>query len=172
MFVGSKTASYTIIKIVSSATLFPWRGMSWLFAAQEFLVNFFFFFFFFLGFWSRSADKLHFIHSFMKLDFISQRSSKSTLPPAGLQHMQQCQVIFSRYYGNMIDPNEWDMLMVFSAVSGFEPTISWLWFFCLNHYTTAPRLNVFLLTFKFTGFLGNLPNNLIANFECWPHRCI
>jgi hypothetical protein len=38
--------------------------------------------------------------------------------------MQQCQVIFSRYYGNMIDPNEWDMLMVSSAVSGFEPTIS------------------------------------------------
>jgi hypothetical protein len=24
----------------------------------------------------------------------------------------------------MIDPNEWDMLMVSSAVSGFEPTIS------------------------------------------------
>jgi hypothetical protein len=41
-----------------------------------------------------------------------------------LQHMQQCQVILSRYYGNMIDPKEWDMLMVSSAVPGFEPTIS------------------------------------------------
>jgi hypothetical protein len=30
----------------------------------------------------------------MKLDFISQPSSKSTLPFAGLQHMQQCQVNF------------------------------------------------------------------------------
>ena len=28
----------------------------------------------------------------MKLDFISQPSSKSTLPLAGLQHMQQCQL--------------------------------------------------------------------------------
>ena len=68
-----------------------------------------------------SADELHLV---MKQNFLSQPSSKSTLPFAGLQHMQQCQVIFSRYYGNMIDPNEWDMLMVSSAVSGFEPTIS------------------------------------------------
>jgi hypothetical protein len=30
----------------------------------------------------------------MKLGFISQPSSKSTLPFAGLQHMQQCQVNF------------------------------------------------------------------------------
>jgi hypothetical protein len=30
----------------------------------------------------------------MKLDFISQLSSKSTLPFAGLQHMQQCQAKF------------------------------------------------------------------------------
>jgi len=60
----------------------------------------------------------------MKLDFISQQSSKSTLPFAGLQHMQQCQVNFSRNYGYMIDPNEWDMLIVSLAVSGFEPTIS------------------------------------------------
>ena len=30
----------------------------------------------------------------MKLDFISQPSSKSTLPFAGFQHMQQCQVNF------------------------------------------------------------------------------
>jgi hypothetical protein len=28
----------------------------------------------------------------MKMDFISQPSSKPTLPLAGLQHMQQCQV--------------------------------------------------------------------------------
>jgi hypothetical protein len=32
----------------------------------------------------------HFI--LMKLDFISNPSSKSTLPFAGLQHMQQCQL--------------------------------------------------------------------------------
>ena len=31
----------------------------------------------------------------LKLDFISQPSSKSTLPFAGLQHMQQCQVNFN-----------------------------------------------------------------------------
>jgi hypothetical protein len=60
----------------------------------------------------------------MKLDFISPPSSKSTLPFAGLQQMQQCQVNFSQYYGYMIDPNEWDMLMVSSAVSGFKPMIS------------------------------------------------
>jgi len=30
----------------------------------------------------------------MKLDFIRQPSSKSTLPFAGLQHMQQCHVNF------------------------------------------------------------------------------
>ena len=41
-------------------------------------------------------DKLtSFISSLVyKLDFISQPSSKSTLPLAGLQHMQQCKVNF------------------------------------------------------------------------------
>ena len=34
----------------------------------------------------------------MKLDFMSQPSSNSTLPFAGLQHMQQCQVIFSHNF--------------------------------------------------------------------------
>jgi hypothetical protein len=60
----------------------------------------------------------------MKLDFISQPSSKSTLPFAGSQHTINFGIwlIFARYYGNMIDPNECDMLMVSSAVSGFEPT--------------------------------------------------
>ncbi len=41
----------------------------------------------------------------MKLDFISQPSSKSTLPFAGLQHMQQ--LISTQFLLPCIDPNEW-----------------------------------------------------------------
>ncbi len=44
------------------------------------------------GLWSWSANKLHVHPLVMKLDFISQPSSKYTLPLAGLQQMQQCQV--------------------------------------------------------------------------------
>jgi hypothetical protein len=43
----------------------------------------------------------------MKLDFISQPSSNSTLPFAGLQHMQQCQVNFHLIFAPGFDPNEW-----------------------------------------------------------------
>ncbi len=46
----------------------------------------------------------------MKLDFISQPSSKSTLPLAGLQHMQQCQVGWNihlyLFLLHAFDPNE------------------------------------------------------------------
>ncbi len=45
----------------------------------------------------------------MKLYFISQPSSKSTLPFAGLQHMQQCQVKFHSIFASCFDPNEWCM---------------------------------------------------------------
>jgi hypothetical protein len=41
----------------------------------------------------------------MKLDFISQPSSNSTLPFAGLQHMQQCQVIFPQFFILLIQIN-------------------------------------------------------------------
>ena len=40
--------------------------------------------------------------------------------------MQQCQVNFAQYCESMIDPNEWDMLMVSSAVLGFKHTTSQL----------------------------------------------
>ncbi len=44
----------------------------------------------------------------MKLDFISQPSSKSTLLFVVLQHMQQCQVIIStQFLLQAFDPNEW-----------------------------------------------------------------
>jgi hypothetical protein len=44
----------------------------------------------------------------MKLDFISQLSSKSTLPFAGLQHMQQCQVnLFQFFLLQAFNPNDW-----------------------------------------------------------------
>ncbi len=51
----------------------------------------------FFGFWSWLADKLFISSLFMKLDFISQPSTNSTLPFAGLQHMQQCQVTFPQF---------------------------------------------------------------------------
>jgi hypothetical protein len=43
----------------------------------------------------------------MKLDFTIQPSSKSTLPFAGLQHIQQCQVNFHSVIAPGIYPNEW-----------------------------------------------------------------
>ncbi len=55
----------------------------------------------------------------MKLDFISQLSSKSTLPFAGLQHMQQCQVNFY----SILAPGFWSKWMMpekWSAQKGFE----------------------------------------------------
>jgi hypothetical protein len=42
----------------------------------------------------------HFI--LMKLDFISQPSTKSILPFAGLKHMQQCQVNFHSIFATML----------------------------------------------------------------------
>ncbi len=65
----------------------------------------------------------------MKLDFVSQPSSKSTLPFAGLQHMQQCQVNFHSIFASML----WSKWMVHEKWSpqwGFEPTTFQSWVFC------------------------------------------
>ncbi len=67
----------------------------------------------------------------MKLDFISQPSLNSTLPFAGLQHMQQCQVTFPQFKLSCF----WSKLMVSTAGPGFEPKTSWTWIFTL---TTRP----------------------------------
>jgi hypothetical protein len=72
-----------------------------------------FFLFFFLGIWSWLADKLHFNLSY---EAGLYKSSKSTLPFAGLQHMQQCQVnISTQFLLQAFDPNEWCLKMVFSV---------------------------------------------------------
>ncbi len=65
------------------------------------------FFFFFVVLWSQSADKLT-IHS-IPCSWIlwADHSSKSTLPFAGLQHMQQCQVRVFHNFVPSFDPNEW-----------------------------------------------------------------
>jgi hypothetical protein len=66
-----------------------------------------FFFSFFVGVWSLLADKLHFILSY-EVGFLSQPSSKSSLPFAWLQHVQLCQVNF---YSNFA-PGFWSKWMV------------------------------------------------------------
>ncbi len=44
----------------------------------------------------------------IKLHFISQPPSKSTLPFAGLQHMQKCQAnLYSNFLLPYFNPNEW-----------------------------------------------------------------
>jgi hypothetical protein len=58
------------------------------------------FFLFFVGFGRGQLTSFHFI--LMKLDIISQPSSKATLPFAGLQHMQQCQVNFHSIFASML----------------------------------------------------------------------
>ena len=68
----------------------------------------------------------------MKLEFISQPSSDSTLPFAGLQHMQQCHFNFYPSFASIL----WSKWMVHEKWSpqwGFEPTTSQSWDFCLNH---------------------------------------
>jgi hypothetical protein len=45
----------------------------------------------------------------MKLDFISQPFSKSTLPFAGLQHLQYARLISIQFLLPCFDPNEWCM---------------------------------------------------------------
>jgi len=58
----------------------------------------------------------------MKLDFISLPSSKSTLPFAWLQHMQQCnaRLISTRFLLPCFDPNEWCIKNVLHSV-GLNP---------------------------------------------------
>jgi hypothetical protein len=92
----------------------------------------------------------------MKLDFISQPSSKSTLPFAGLQHMQQCQVDFHLIFASML----WSKWMVHEKWSpqwGFEPSTSQS-----SALTTRPRL-LACLTIKFP-----LPNiTQLGKGNCW-----
>ena len=62
----------------------------------------------------------------MKLGFITQPSSNSTLPFAGLQHMQQCQVGWYIPL-SLFAPGFWSKWMVhekWSPQRGFEPTTS------------------------------------------------
>ncbi len=68
----------------------------------------------------------------MKLDFISQPSSNSTLSFEVLQHMEQCQVNVHSIFTSML----WSKWMVHEKWSpqwGFEPATSQSWVFCLNH---------------------------------------
>ncbi len=72
----------------------------------------------FLGFflWEFGPGQLtcfHFIR--MKLDFISQPSSKSTLPFAGLQHMQQCQVNFNSIFPEISSLYSYPLCFVYPA---------------------------------------------------------
>ncbi len=98
--------------------------------------NFFFFFFFFCGILVLVSWQAFISSLVMKLDFISQPSSKSTLPFAGLQHMQQCQVNFNSIFNFQFSSMLWSKWMVqenWSPQWGFEPTTSQSWVFCLNH---------------------------------------
>ncbi len=84
--------------------------------------------------WQTSCSSL-----VMKLDFISQPSSKSILPWAG-QHMQKCQVGWNIPL-SLFAPGFWSKWMVpvkWSPQWGFKLTTSQLWVYCLNHY--APNL--------------------------------
>ena len=75
------------------------RGSTWFWTTEN---MFFLGGFLFVGIWSC----FHFIP--MKLDFISQPSSKSTLLLAGLQQMQQWQVNFHLIFASML----WSKWMV------------------------------------------------------------
>jgi hypothetical protein len=55
---------------------------------------------YFFFFCSLLADKRHFI-------LISQPSSKSTLPFAGLQHINNARLISNQFLLQVFDPNEW-----------------------------------------------------------------
>jgi hypothetical protein len=62
----------------------------------------------------------------MKLDFISQPSSKSTLLFAGLQHMQQCQVKFhtkQQKLSNILRCFFFTFVKYFKLFAGFQPGI-------------------------------------------------
>ncbi len=77
----------------------------------------------------------------MNMDFISQPPSKSTLPYAGLQHMQQCLVNFRSIFA----PGFWSKWMVYEKCSTqwrFEYTISQSWVFCLHYKSAATHLGM------------------------------
>jgi hypothetical protein len=76
--------------------------------------------------------QLAFISSLWSWIVTSQLSSKSTLPFAGLQHMQQCQVNFHSIFASMLW-SEWMVHEKWSPQWGFEPRTSQSWVFYLNH---------------------------------------
>jgi hypothetical protein len=87
----------------------------------------------------------------MKLNFISQLSSKSTLPFARLQHMQQCQVNFHSIFAQgFFDPNEWCLKNGLLS-GGLNPRP-------LSHESSAliTRPRLLALEKKFWFFVGKL----------------
>ncbi len=100
----------------------------------------------------------------MKLDFISQTSSKFTLPFAGLQQLQQCQV----------NPNEWCMKNGLLSV-GLNPPplshessalttrprlLSFVWIICIIHASNNKKIQKEELTFSSNSFLATEKNLL------------
>ena len=116
-----------------------------------------FLFFFVWEFGPGQLTSFHFI--LMKLDFISLPSSKSTLPFAGLQHMQQCnaRLISTRFLLPCFDPNEWCMKNVLHSV-GLNPRP-------LSHESSALNCHEGLyldkMVFKFE---SRIINYFIKNF--------
>ncbi len=128
-------------------------------------------FFFFLGGGKDlvlvSWQAFHFI--LMKLDFMSQPSSKSTLPFAGLQHMQQC---CNFCFHALIQMNgAWNMVSTMG--SGFETMTFQSWVFCLNHWTTATRHKIskiiksIIVEFFFIGYNLTSHNLIVFKSLVW-----
>jgi hypothetical protein len=103
------------------------------------ILNDWFFWVFFAGIWSWLADKLHLILSY-EAEFKIQPSSKSTLPLAGLEPLQQCQVNFYLSFLQVFDLMNGASKMG-SSVGGLNPQP-------LSHessaLTTRPQLHAFL----------------------------
>jgi hypothetical protein len=96
----------------------------------------------------------------MKLDFISQPSSKSNLPFAGLQHIQQCQVNWHSIFA----PGFWSKCMVpekWSPQLGFELTTSQSWVFCLNHLDLWYNNRLFLIKYFYCMIANKSPHIML-----------
>jgi hypothetical protein len=122
------------------------RSILWKFKTMYirwFFFKYYIIIFLHFGLWSLLADKLHVHPLFMKLDFINQPSSKSTLPLARLQHMQYCQVgwdipisLFApSFWSKWMAPEKWSLQW-----GGLN-----LWNFIheSSAFTTRPRLLAF-----------------------------
>ncbi len=70
--------------------------------------------FLFQDLWHRSDNKLHFFLSY-EAGFYKPIVLKVHLPICSNVRLK-----YGRYDGNLIDPNEWDMLTVYLALVGFE----------------------------------------------------